>query len=153
MMLGLPQLPPHLTHLDKRRQYRYDTRRYNDTGQSLDVWKRGQLEGAPVLLWLPGGAWASASRFTMQGHALMAQLVEQGWICLSVDYRTAPWSHWSAQLDDALTAVDWARINAKEYGGDPDFVCIAGASAGGHLATLVGQRGAVDAVASLYGSY
>ena len=35
-------------------------------------------------------------------------------------------------------AVAWARANVDRFGGDRDFVAIAGCSAGGHLAALTG---------------
>jgi acetyl esterase/lipase len=135
-----------------------------EPGQLLDVWRREDLTGtAPVLVFIPGGAWVIGSR-VLQGHALMAHLAEQGWVCLSVQYRTSPRYRWPRQINDITTAVDWARANVDQFGGDPSFVALAGCSAGGHMATLAGlsaheRRGtgapavAVDAVVSIYGRY
>ena len=57
--------------------------------------------------------------------------------------------------------IAWARASVAGYGGDPEFIAIAGCSAGGHLASLAaladdpefGGDTAVDAVVSLYGRY
>jgi acetyl esterase/lipase len=136
-------------------------------GQVLDVWRRADLTTAPapVLIFVPGGAWVFGSR-KVQGHTLMAHLAEQGWVCLSLEYRTSPKHRWPRQLIDVKTAIAWARANVGRFGGDANFVAIAGCSAGGHLATLAGltphdhcpelPAGAdtsVDAVVSIYGSY
>ena len=92
---------------------------------------------APVLVFVPGGAWVFGSR-VLQGHALMAHLAEQGWVCLSVQYRTSPRHRWPRQIIDVKAAIAWARANADQYGGDRTFVAVAGCSAGGHMASLVG---------------
>ena len=136
-----------------------------EPGQVLDVWRRADVTGpAPVLVFIPGGAWIFGSRI-LQGHELMAHLVELGWVCLSVQYRTSPKHRWPRQIVDVKTAVAWARRNVDKFGGDREFVAVAGCSAGGHMASLVGltpgdpqwQDGladtSVDAVVSVYGRY
>ena len=139
-----------------------------EPGQLLDVWRRADLTGpAPVLVFIPGGAWIFGSR-VLQGHALMAHLVEMGWVCLSVQYRTSPKHRWPRQITDVKAAIAWARANVHHYGGDRTFVAVAGCSAGGHMATLVGLTPgdpqwqtalpasadtSVDAVVSVYGRY
>jgi acetyl esterase/lipase len=137
--------------------------------QLLDVWRPKELsaEPAPVLIFVPGGAWVHGSRM-LQGYALMSHLAERGWVCLSIDYRVAPQHKWPAHLVDVKTAIAWARANVDKFGGDRDFVAIAGASAGGHLASLAGLTGnapefqeelpegsdtSVDAVVGIYGRY
>jgi acetyl esterase/lipase len=137
--------------------------------QLLDVWRISGTPQtpAPVLIFVPGGAWVFGRR-ELQGHALMAHLVRRGWICLSVQYRGSPHHRWPRQIADVKTAVAWARANADQFGGDRDFIAIAGCSAGGHLAALAGltpgdQRlradlaenadTSVDAVVSVYGQY
>ncbi|OMC55443.1 hypothetical protein A5747_13725 [Mycobacterium sp. IS-836] len=148
-------LPPSLAFFGHRRRHVTRTVRYGSAGQRLDIWQgENQYPNAPILIFAPGGAWASGSRMTFQGHALLARMVEQGWVCLSIDYRTAPLHRWPSQIEDVCDAIEWARTNAHRFGGDPNFVAIAGASAGGHLATLAGLDGTlVDACVSIYGSY
>ncbi|AFM15029.1 esterase/lipase [Mycolicibacterium chubuense NBB4] len=138
-------------------------------GQLLDVWRRDDLpaEPAPVLLFVPGGAWVHGSRM-LQGYALMSHLAQKGWVCLSIDYRVAPHHRWPAHITDVKTAIAWARANVDKFGGDRNFVAIAGCSAGGHLAALAGltpndpemqeelpegSDTSVDAVVGIYGRY
>jgi acetyl esterase/lipase len=135
----------------------------------LDVWrpKRLPTEPAPVLIFLPGGAWVHGSRM-MQGHALLSRLAELGWVCLAIDYRVAPHHRWPRHILDVKTAIAWARANVDKFGGDRNFITVAGCSAGGHLAALAGltandpayQEGlpegadtSVDAVVGIYGRY
>ncbi|WP_370500335.1 alpha/beta hydrolase fold domain-containing protein [Mycolicibacterium sp. jd] len=137
--------------------------------QLLDVWRRDDLpvEPAPVLIFVPGGAWVHGSRM-LQGYALMSHLAERGWVCLSIDYRVAPHNPWPAHVADVKTAIAWARANVDKFGGDRNFVAISGASAGGHLAALAGLTAndpemqdelpegsdtSVDAVVGIYGRY
>jgi acetyl esterase/lipase len=152
----------------RRAVYRSSVPYGDEPGQLLDVWRRADLTGpAPVLVFIPGGAWIFGSR-VLQGHELMAHLAELGWVCLSVQYRTSPKHRWPRQILDVKAAIAWARANAHQYGGDRGFVAVAGCSAGGHMATLAGlspndpqwqQRlpvsadTSVDAVVSVYGLY
>lgn len=161
--------PPLLEMADQRRRYLYrSTVPYGDSAeQVLDVWRTPELvRPAPVLLFIPGGAWLHGSR-RHQGHALMSHLASRGWLCLAVDYRVSPRHRWPRHVMDVKAAIAWARANAESFGGDPGFVAVAGASAGGHLAALAGTSygdqdfdaelgtgdTTVDAVVSLYGRY
>jgi acetyl esterase/lipase len=139
------------------------------SSQVLDIWrgKDEPCQPAPVLVYIPGGAWIFGRR-ALQGHALMAHLVRRGWVCLSLEYRAGPQHRWPRQMTDIKAAIAWARANVSEFGGDPNFVVAAGCSAGGHLAALAGLTAddpqfqadlpadadtSVDAVVSLYGLY
>lgn len=140
-----------------------------DPAHRLDVWRRRDLPvdvAAPVLVYFPGGGWVYGSR-RLQAHRMLAHLAEQGWVCLSVDYRVAPHNPWPAHIHDVKRAIAWARTRSGEYGGDTGFVAVSGCSAGGHLATLAGLTAndpgyqpdlpdadtSVDAVVSIYGRY
>jgi acetyl esterase/lipase len=162
--------PPALNALGHRRHlYRASVRYGDDPAQLLDVWRRKDLpaQPAPVLVFVPGGAWVHGSRI-LQGYALMSHLAAKGWVCLSIDYRVAPHHRWPQHIHDVKAAIAWARANVDRFGGDRDFVAVAGCSAGGHLAALAGltiddseyqahlpegSDTAVDAVVGIYGRY
>jgi acetyl esterase/lipase len=162
--------PPFWRALEHRRNVYRTSVQYGDSPtQLLDVWRPAELpsEPAPVLIYLPGGAWVHGSRL-LQGYALMSHLAEQGWVCLSIDYRVAPNHRWPQHLTDVKTAIAWARANVDKFGGDRNFIAISGGSAGGHLAALAGltpndpelqadlpadSDTSVDAVVGIYGRY
>ncbi len=124
-----------------RRQYvkKSDVIRYGPHRANVaDVWHRGDLprDGrAPVLLQVPGGAWAIGMR-RPQAYPLMAHMADRGWICVSMAYRVSPRNTWPAHIVDVKRALAWVKENIAAHGGDPDFVAITGGSAGGHLAAL-----------------
>jgi acetyl esterase/lipase len=164
------RVPPYIRARAQRRRCLYQASvRYGDhPAQLLDVWRRPDLPPgpAPMLLFVPGGAWVQGTR-VLQGHTLLDYLVKQGWVCLTMDYRVSPLHRWPRHIGDVNAAIAWTRANVDQYGGDRDFVAIAGCSAGGHLAALAGLtrdaefRGeldddadtSVDAVVGIYGRY
>lgn len=164
------RVPPYVSARAQRRKCLFHASiRYGDhPAQLLDVWRRPDLPpDAPVLLFVPGGAWVQGTR-VLQGHTLLSHLVEQGWVCLTMDYRVSPVHRWPRHVEDVNAAIAWARANVDQYGGDREFVAIAGCSAGGHLAALAaltpgdpafrGELGddadtTVNAVVGIYGRY
>ncbi|KUI07263.1 esterase [Mycobacterium lehmannii] len=166
-----PESAPPLWKLREHRRsvYRTSVQYGPRSSQLLDVWRPKELpaEPAPVLIFVPGGAWVHGNRI-LQGYALMSHLAEKGWVCLSIDYRVAPHHRWPAHIHDVKTAIAWARANVDKFGGDRDFVAVAGTSAGGHLSALAGLTAndpelqaelpegsdtSVDAVVGIYGRY
>jgi acetyl esterase/lipase len=162
--------PPVWKALEHRRNVYRTSVRYGDSpAQVLDVWRPKELpaQPAPVMIFVPGGAWVHGGRI-LQGYALMSKMAELGWVCLSVEYRVAPNHPWPQHITDVKTAIAWARANVDKFGGDRNFVAIAGTSAGGHLAALAGltpndpeyqadlpegSDTSVDAVVGIYGRY
>ncbi|ULE34565.1 alpha/beta hydrolase [Mycobacterium sp. IDR2000157661] len=110
----------------------------HDRMNRADIWRRADLPRngkAPVLLQVPGGAWAIGMR-RPQAYPLLSHLAERGWVCVSIDYRVSPRHTWPAHIVDVKRALAWVKENIADYGGDPDFVAITGGSAGGHLSSL-----------------
>ena len=124
-----------------RRQYvrKADIVRYGPHRANVaDIWRRGDLpkDGkAPVILQVPGGAWAIGMR-RPQAYPLMSHMAEHGWVVVSMAYRVSPRNTWPAHIVDVKRALAWVKEHIAEYGGDPDFVAITGGSAGGHLTAL-----------------
>jgi acetyl esterase/lipase len=103
-----------------------------------DIWRRRDLSRdgrAPVLLQVPGGAWAIGMR-RPQAYPLLSHLAERGWVCVSIDYRVSPGHTWPDHIVDVKRVLAWIKEHIGKFGGDPDFVAITGGSAGGHLAAL-----------------
>ena len=98
----------------------------------------------PVIAWIHGGAWQSGSHRNLPGFTRAA--LEAGFAVASLDYRLTSeagvWGRasvsWPAQLHDCKAGIRWLRANAETHRLDPDRIAAWGASAGGHLATMLG---------------
>lgn len=90
----------------------------------------------PGLLQIHGGAWVLGDK-REQGQPLMGHLATNGWVCVNANYRLSPGVAAPEHLVDCKKAIAWWREHAEEHGGDPDFLCVTGGSAGGHLCALV----------------
>ena len=102
----------------------------------LDVVRpREPGERRPCLLQIHGGAWVIGDK-REQGQPLMAHLATRGWVSFAINYRLSPRATFPDHIVDVKRAIRWIREHAAEYGGDPDFVCVTGGSAGGHLTAL-----------------
>jgi acetyl esterase/lipase len=103
----------------------------------LDIYlPEGDLERAPVLLQVHGGAWMIGHK-REQALPLIYHMASRGWICVSTNYRLSPKYAWPAHIEDCKRAMAWVRREIEGYGGDPDFICVTGGSAGGHLSSLL----------------
>jgi acetyl esterase/lipase len=145
--------------------------RYGDAGRRnrLDLYKRrGGGSGGPVLIHLHGGGFTLApGRKSFYARRMLFRLARQGWVCISANYRLQPKAVFPDELVDVKKVIAWARAHAREHGGDPERIVLAGSSFGARLATLAGfttndaafQPGfeqadtSVAAVVGLYGYY
>jgi acetyl esterase/lipase len=96
----------------------------------------------PVILYLHTGAWITGDR---DPGASLRQ-ARRGYAVASIDYELAPASIWPAQIEDCKAAVRWLRANAARYHLDLNRIAVFGASAGGHLAAVLGTSGGVEAL-------
>jgi acetyl esterase/lipase len=106
-----------------------------DTPLLLDLYlPDGGTKPVGLIVWVHGGAWRAGSRDSVD----LQKLTERQWAVASVDYRLSPVAKFPAQVHDIKAALRYLRAHALEYGYPPSRFVIAGSSAGGHLAALVG---------------
>jgi acetyl esterase/lipase len=91
----------------------------------------------PSVLYLHGGAWAVGDKASHAAERLVP-LAAYGFAVASANYRLTGQATFPAQLHDVKAAVRWLRGAAEDHGLDPGRVGAIGASAGGHLASLLG---------------
>ncbi len=91
----------------------------------------------PALMQVHGGGWVIGDK-REQGLPLLGHMAAQGWVGFNVNYRLSPGVGFPDHLIDLKRGLAWIREHADEYDVDPDFVCITGGSAGGHLTALMG---------------
>ena len=88
----------------------------------------------PLILWIHGGSWEHGSHHQNPAQAMAGR----GYAVASIGYRLSSQAKYPAQIEDCRAAVRWLRAHASEYGLDPVRFGVWGASAGGHLAALLG---------------
>ena len=103
----------------------------------LDLYLPEKVEGSPLVVWIHGGGWKGGTK----EKCFVTWLSNFGYTVASINYRLVDVAKWPAQIHDCKGAVRWLRSNAHTYGYSPDCVIAAGASAGGHLAALLGTTG------------
>ncbi|MFG0250867.1 MAG: alpha/beta hydrolase fold domain-containing protein [Phycisphaeraceae bacterium JB051] len=138
-----------------------------DRPMKLDLYKLDAATGnEPLVIWIHGGGWRNGSKNNVNPH--MLRLVTQGYTVASIDYRLGGIQAHPNHIHDCNAAVRWLKAHANEYGYSVEKVGVAGSSAGGHLALLVGvgsdvpdlqgkvgeqldQSSRVDAIVDFYG--
>lgn len=98
----------------------------------LDIHYNPDTAGLPVVVWFHGGGLTGGDRFVPQ------ELKNSGYVVVAPGYRLLPEATVAECIDDAAAAVAWTFSHASEYGGDPSAVFVAGHSAGGYLASMIG---------------
>ncbi len=101
-------------------------------------------KGSPVVIYIHGGGWRVGSKAEGEQYAKM--FTSNGIAFASIDYRLSNEAMWPAQILDSKTAVRWMRANARQNGLDPARIGVFGASAGGHLVSLLGTTEGVKAL-------
>jgi len=108
----------------------------------LDLYLPPNPEGKPLplLVWIHGGAWRKGNK----GNCSRVRgFLDKGYAGASIGYRLSHQATFPAQIHDCKAAIRWLRDNAKKYNYDPNRIGVWGASAGGHLAALLGTSGDV----------
>jgi acetyl esterase/lipase len=124
--------------------------RVGDRALLLDFYQAGSNDGkAPLVIWVHGGAWRAGSRADVPVQGL----TEYGFAIASVDYRLSGEEMFPAQVHDIKAAIRFLRSQAERFHVDADRFIVAGASAGGHLAALVGVSNGVAALEGVVGDH
>ena len=106
-------------------------------GLKLDLYLPANPMGSSLVVWIHGGGWRAGSK----NACYISWLSQYGYTVASISYRFTDVAQFPAQLHDCKGAVRWLRAHAGDYGYQVDRIAISGASAGGHLAALMGTTG------------
>jgi acetyl esterase/lipase len=118
----------------------------------LDLYRPEKQDGKlPVVVWIHGGAFRTGSKDDSQ-MGNVSWLPARGYAVASINYRLTHEAIFPAQIQDCKAAVRWLRASANSYGLDPAHIGAWGASAGGHLAALLGTSGGVQALEGASGN-
>jgi acetyl esterase/lipase len=108
--------------------------RAGEQSLKLDLHLPRSKARSPLIVWVHGGAWRSGSKTDMPLEAL----VGEGYAIASVDYRLSTEARFPAQIHDIKAAVRFLRAHSGDWSVPSEKIVIAGNSAGGHLAALIG---------------
>ncbi len=105
----------------------------------LDLYLPDDVSKAPLVVFIHGGGWQAGS----YKDCKLSWLTEHGFAVASVSYRLSDEATFPAQIHDCKAAIRFLRGNADRFGYDARRIAVAGTSAGGHLAALLGTSGGV----------
>ena len=95
----------------------------------------------PGVLFIHGGGFTAGDKAEYRSASVSADLARAGYVVVSCNYvlgaKDKP-GVWPRNIADCRDAVRWMRANADALGLDPDRIAVAGGSAGGYLALMVG---------------
>jgi acetyl esterase/lipase len=97
---------------------------------------------SPAVVWIHGGGWTGGTKNEARAKNICTTLVNAGYVALNIDYRLGDGA-WPTNLHDCKNAVRFLRTRAAVWRVDPDRIAVAGGSAGGHLALMVGYTAGV----------
>ena len=125
-------------------------------------------DNRPAIVLIHGGSFVTGSRMSTSFVQMAEYYASRGWVAISIDYRlvedhgtvpaawgwlveSRPTSLRTNQLyafypaaRDAKTAIRWLNAHAESYGVNPDFITVAGGSAGAYTAVGIGVTDAED---------
>lgn len=129
---------------DKLGRLEKDIEFANVDGHSLklDLYLPFHEDEPRLVVWIHGGGWRGGSKEKCE----IPWLMNHGYAVASISYRLTDKAIFPAQIHDCKAAVRWLRANTGKYGYRTDKIAVAGSSAGGHLAALLGTTGGVEAL-------
>jgi acetyl esterase/lipase len=109
-----------------------------DVALFLDLYLPQIRDGtAPLLVWIHGGGWRQGSK----DWCPLTWMTGHGYAVASIEYRLSGQATFPAQIHDCKGAIRWLRAHAEVYNLNRQKIGVAGLSAGGQLAALIGTSG------------
>ena len=109
------------------------------TALTMDVFTpKKDAKGLGVILIVSGGFFSSHDAILPR---FLQPLTDRGYTVFAVVHGSQPRYTVPEIIQDINRSVRFIRYHAKDYGVDPDWIGITGASAGGHLSLMLGMAG------------
>jgi acetyl esterase/lipase len=114
-----------------------------DRKEKLDLYyPSGDLRpNRGAVVFIHGGGFTGGDKAEYRSASVSADLCRAGYVVVSCNYVLGSKEKagvWPQNIADCRNAVRWVRAHAKELGVDPARIAVAGGSAGGYLALMVG---------------
>ncbi|NCA67804.1 MAG: alpha/beta hydrolase, partial [Clostridia bacterium] len=102
---------------------------------TLDIYyKEGVTEAQPVIFDIHGGGWVYGSKELNKYFCM--DLALRGFTVVNINYRLTTEAVFPTCVKDIFAALEWICKEGKKYYADTDKMCVAGDSAGAHLALI-----------------
>lgn len=98
----------------------------------------------PAVVYIHGGGWNHGDRKQALGN-ISNYVLKRGYIGVALSYRLTPEAPFPAQIQDVKLGIRFLRAHAAQYFINPSRIGVWGSSAGGHLASLLGTTGDLEA--------
>jgi acetyl esterase/lipase len=98
----------------------------------LDIYKPIGKTNTPVIVWYHGGGLTGGTK------AIPKELLDYGYLIVSVEYRLSPKAKAPAYIEDAAASTAWVFQNIATYEGNVKQIFLSGHSAGGYLDLMIG---------------
>src|SRR4051794_35723924 len=114
-----------------------------DQGEQLllDIYQPPHATSSgPVLILIHGGGWTTGDKQRYEPFA--RSLAQRGYIVFDINYSLdlSRSPGFPRQVGDTRDALAWVQDHAEQYGGDASRIAVAGGSAGGYLAAMLGTQ-------------
>ncbi len=109
-----------------------DTNSYIKEQCLLDIYKPIGKTNTPVIVWFHGGG------LTFGTKDIPKELLDYGYLIVSVEYRLSPKVKAPAYIEDAAAGTAWVFNNIEKYSGNVKQIFLSGHSAGGYLDLMIG---------------
>ena len=107
-----------------------------DPLQRMDIYFPDSGGPWPTLVYVHGGSWMHGDK--SEAAPFAGPLTSLGYLFVSINYRLYPPSTFPSMIEDVKCAIRSLRAHAGEYNLDTNRIAAMGASAGGHLVSLLG---------------
>ena len=98
----------------------------------LDIYKPIGKTNTPVIVWFHGGGLTGGTK------NIPKELLDYGYLIVSVEYRLSPKVKAPAYIEDAAAGTAWVFNNIEKYSGNVKQIFLSGHSAGGYLDLMIG---------------
>ena len=98
----------------------------------LDIYKPIGKTNAPIIVWFHGGGLTGGTK------NIPKELLDYGYLIVSVEYRLSPKVRAPAYIEDAAAGTAWVFQNIAKYDGNVKQIFLSGHSAGGYLDLMIG---------------
>jgi len=109
-----------------------DTNSYIKEQCLLDIYKPIGKTNTPVIVWFHGGG------LTFGTKDIPKELLDYGYLIVSVEYRLSPKVKAPAYIEDAAASTAWVFNHIAKYEGNVKQIFLSGHSAGGYLDLMIG---------------